>query len=238
MTRTKSGCGFCKQYCGQEWCVVNIKKEKSMVMSRDLKYFDSDWGMSPYGENKVLFLAEYLALQNFPSEWREKARICIETHLNEKREWYTMGEENLSHDNFTAIVCLSSRYGFDYHKDLFRKDLIHSMLHPRDAVFYLSKCERWYSFIGKVMYPISLLAQMHSCYVVEKRRGDQVFLRTDGKLLTWLRCRTFNMRLTSLICTFIIKNNELFKTWKKCFGIYFKDSAHPNNLMPEESYEL
>ena len=88
-------------------------------MNKDyLKWFDDNWHMSPGGENGVLFLAEFLALQGYPREWREKVRKAIEYHRIDGK-WGTPGEPTLSHDNFTAIVCLSTAYGFDYHKSIF-----------------------------------------------------------------------------------------------------------------------
>lgn len=205
----------------------------------DLKFFDSKWHMQPYGENGVLFTAEYLALQNYPREWREKARIAIEAHLDEDGKWYTPNEPTLSHDNFTAIVCLSKAYGFKYHTQIFKRELIHTMLHPRDFIFYLRMCDRWYSVLGLLLYPISLLAQIHSCVTDYKKRGEQVFIKTDGKLLTWLRCKSFNIKVTSFICSKIISiKTKYFGSWKKCFDIYFKDSTHPNRTMPEEFYNV
>lgn len=211
--------------------------------SKDLKYFESDWRMKPGGENGVLFTAEYLALLGYPEEWRDKAQKAINHHIHSNGRWCTPNEPTLSHDNFTAIVCLSKGYGFEYHKDIFRKELIHTMLHPRDFIFYLRVCEQWYSFVGLLLYPLSLLAQMHSCVTDYKRRTrngqDLVFIKTDGKLLTWLRCKTFKLGVTSYICTKIINaKTKYFGSWKKCFEIYFQDQSHPNRNMPEENYNV
>lgn len=237
MMRTRT-CGFCMEYCGNAWCVSNNVKGEYVEYDVDRVYFDDEWGMSPYGENKVLFLAEYLALKNYPVEWRNRANSCIKSYIDSEGRWITRGEGHLSHDNFTAIVCLSVKYGFDYHKDLLRTDLIHCMLHPRDALFYISKSERWFSFIGKLLYFIPLLAQIHSCASDWKERNKVKVLKTDGKLLTWLRCRTFKLPVTSFICTFIINRNMEFGSWKKCFEIYFKNPMHPNRVLEEEKYNV
>ena len=241
-------CSFCAKHCGNKWCFTleDLKLNKELEMKKsDLKWFDSkDWHMEPGAENGVLFTAEYLALQNYPREWREKARKAIEAHLDSDRKWVTVGEPTLSHDNFTAIVCMSKAYGFDYHKSIFKKELLfHTMLHPRDFIFYLRVSERWYSFLGLILYPISLLAQMHSCvtdYKIRKQGGIETkFIKTDGKLLTWLRCKTFKFKVTSFICSKIIKmKTKYFGSWKKCFEIYFRDPAHPNRTMPEEFYNV
>lgn len=237
-------CDFCTKHCGNRWCFTlncDILGKEALLKKQDLKWFDqTDWHMSPGAENGVLFTAEYLALQNYPREWREKARLAIEAHLKPDRTWYTRGESTLSHDNFTAIVCLSKAYGFNYHTDILRRELLtHTMLHPRDFIFYLRVCEKWYSIFGLILYPISLVAQMHSCVTDYKRRGDKKFIKTDGKLLTWLRCKTFKFKVTSALCTLIINmKKKYFGSWKKCFEIYFTNPAHPNRTMPEEFYDL
>ena len=239
--RTKP-CFFCTKHCGNRWCFTlnSVTINEEMVVNKDyLKWFDDNWHMSPGGENGVLYLAEFLALQGYPREWREKVRKAIEYHRIDGK-WGTPGEPTLSHDNFTAIVCLSTAYGFDYHKSIFYRELLtHTMLHPRDFIFYLRVCEKWYSVFGMLLYPISLLAQMHSCVTDYKRRGENKFIKTDGKLLTWLRCKTFKFKVTSTVCTFIINmKKKYFGSWKKCFEIYFKDPAHPNRTMPGEFYDL
>lgn len=236
-------CKFCTKHCGNKWCFTleDLKLNKDLKMNKnDLKYFNFKWHMQPYGENGVLFLAQFLALQNYPKEWRENVRVAIEDYVDEDRKWYTKGEDALSHDNFTAIFCLSKAYGFKYHKSLFKKELLtHTMLHPRDFIFYIRFSEQWYSSLGFILYPISLLAQVHSCVTDYKKRGDQVFIKTDGKLLTWLRCKTFNIKVTSAVCSAIINmKKKYFGSWKKCFEIYFKDPSHPNRTMPEEFYNV
>ena len=202
------------------------------------KWFDKNHLMAPYGENGILFLAEYLAANDFPEEWRERVIVAIGAYRNEDGRWITKGESDLSHDNFTAIVCLSANYGLDYHKSVWRKDLVHCMLHPRDAIFYASMSHISLRILLLPLYLIPLLAQFVSCWTTWKVRGENRMLKTDGKLLTWLRCKSFKMPFTSWICSRTIKRNADFGSWKKCFNIYFRDAEHPLNIMIDSKYEL
>lgn len=208
------------------------------MIKSEKHWFDEDFGMSPYGENKILFTAQYLAFYKFPKVYKSKVIRLIETYRDRDGNWITKGEDNLSHDNRTAIVCLSKAYGLEYHKEFISKSLIHSMLHPRDFIFYAYASGGFLGVLGAILYPIALLAMVHSCWVSYKFRGGKKFIRTDGKLLTWLRCKSFNLKITSLLCTWIIQKGILFGSWKKCFEIYFKEASHPNRNMKDEWYNI
>ena len=215
-----------------------MHKELKVINSKfNEKWFDKNWLMSPFGENGILFLAEYLASKNFPAEWRERVIVAIEAYRRND-EWITMGEDDLSHDNFTAIVCLSHNYGLSYHKSVWRKDLVHCSLHPRDFIFYASMSNVALRVLLLPFFIIPFLAMMVSCWTTWKVRGDNRMLKTDGKLLTWLRCKSFKMPVTSWVCSMIIKWNSNFGSWKDCFRIYFRDSAHPLNNMSDERYKI
>lgn len=204
-------------------------------MDKDEDWFNDEWKMEPYGENGILFLAEYLAIRNFPWEWKRRVIKAIEEYKDVDGNWRVKGEADLSHDNFTAIVCLSFNYGLSYHKNIYRRDLVHCMLHPRDFIFYniVSGVS-----LAWVFYPFALLAMMHSCYSDFKVRNGNKMLKTDGKLLTWLRCKSFNLPITSRVCSYVLSRRTLFKTWRRCFDIYFRNPAHPLRNQLDESYEL
>ena len=178
-------------------------------MNKDDKWFNNEWKMEPYGENGILFLAEYLAIKGFPTEWKRRVIKAIEEYKDVNGNWRVKGEADLSHDNFTAIVCLSHNYGLSYHKNIWRKDLVHCMLHPRDFVFYASMSSVALRVLFFPLYVIPLMAMMHSCYSDFKVRNGNKMLKTDGKLLTWLRCKSFNLPITSKICTYILGKRTL-----------------------------
>ena len=233
MIRNK--CDFCHVPCGMSECGFY---NGEYMRKEDEKWFDEGFGMSPYGENRILFTAEYLAFYKFPAEYKDKVISLIEEQIDENGEFTTENNGDISHDNRTAIVCLSRNYGLDYHKKVFKKSLVHSMLHPRDFIFYCYAAGGLLGIIGTILYPIALLAMMHSCYSNTKIRNGVRYLKTDGKLLTWLRCKSFKLPLTAKICTFIIDKNKEFIGWKEVFRVYFQDAGHPHNRMPKEWYDL
>lgn len=199
-------------------------------------YFDSNWHMKPYGENGVLFTAYYLALQNFPIEHRSHAKKAIEAHKRADGGWYSVQDPNMSHDNMTAVVCLSRAYNLEYHKQPSLISL-RTMLHPRDLIFYHLIAEKFYSPLLWLLYPICFMAQLVSCLSKYKVRNDQKILKTDGKLLTWLRIKTLKLRVTNIFCKLALKLNRDFGSFQNCFKMYF-GLDHPNSTMPKEFYEL
>ena len=206
--------------------------------SKDLKWFNEDFALDPFGENGVLFTAEYLAFYNFPQEYKDKVKKLIEIHLDSNNNWFNPDTlDPLSHDNRTAIVILSIKYGFDYHKRVFEKSLIHSMLHPRDFIFYTIFSNNWYSIFFKPFYIISLLPQMYSCSNTYKIINGQRVHSTDGKLLIWLKCKSLKLKYTSKFCSYILRNFANL-SWKEVFSIYFKNTNHPLNRMSGDWYEL
>jgi hypothetical protein len=84
---------------------------------------------------------------------------------------------------------------------------------------------------------IPMIAMMVACAKTWKIRGDQKMLSTDGKLLTFIRCKAGNLRLTWLICSAIINGKKEFGSWYKVFKIYFRDADHPNIRLAKELYE-
>jgi len=206
-----------------------------MIKYEDDKFFNEEWKMEPYGENGILFLAEYLAIKGFPLEWKRRVVKAIEEYKDVRGIWRVKGEQHLSHDNFTAIVCLSSNYNLPYHKNIYRQDLVHCMLHPRDFIFYniVSGVS-----LAWVFYPFALLAMMYSCYSDFKVRNGVRMLKTDGKLLTWLRCKSFDLPLTARICSWVLSKRTLFSSWKRCFEIYFLNPKHPLRNQEDEKYLL
>ena len=172
------------------------------------EWYDENGGMSPYGENFVLFTCyfEHLTL-NLPRELVKKA---IETAIADMNDY-------LSHDNWTAIVCLSKLYGFDYHEKLLTRDAWRR-IHPRDIGFYL---------FMKYEYRILLLPTVLSMlYAVWHKQITNDTLDTDGKLLSWLRLHHMNMPwLNKLLAKILVKRHNA--TWADIFKIYFRKEEHP-----------
>ena len=198
--------------------------------------FDKNWHMKPWGENGVLFTAYYLALLNYPAEWRGMAKKAIEAHRKPDGSRYSKEDPNMSHDHMTAVVWLSRAYGFSYHKNLSTVDF-RTMVHTRDLIFYHLMAEKWYSKLLWLLYPICFIAQMTSCLTKYKTRKGIKLLKTDGKLLTWLRVKTFKLRITNFFCKEALVMNEEFGSFQNCFKIYFGEE-HPNSTMPKEFYEV
>lgn len=147
----------------------------------------------------------------------------------------TPGEEgtpgNFSHDNMTGIVVWRKAVGI---KQKITPYNFKQWWHPRDVSFYL------YARFPYIFWPLLLtasVAMIVSCAQDYKYRNGKQILKTDGKILTFMRCRAFYhnpiLRLTFKICTHLIRKNEKFSSWTNIMNIYFKDKDHPVNKMIE-----
>lgn len=126
-----------------------------------------------------------------------------------------------SHDNMTGVVCASEVFGWPwlyYYSDQF--------IHPRDLIFYnWSKSQ---SFLSWLLLPIVSITMIISCAQTYKTRNGRKIVKTDGKLLTLMRCLSHDMNLTLKVCTWLMSRNEKFQCWEKVANRYFQDSEHPN----------
>jgi hypothetical protein len=209
--------------------------------------------MKPSGENGILFTYEHFLLRL--SEWslqlqsptpeldysEEQLRTVIDYVTRNGDISYFDGKGTWSHDNHTALTSASYMLDLDLHKKYLWKQWWRRV-HPRDVGYYLylylsSNLPKLgvISTLLKVLLIPTQIAMIVACYQEYKVRNDVKILKTDGKLLSWVRFNTIPMRLTEKICTWLIKRNPKFGSWKKVFGIYFgKD--HPSSNFDDEVY--
>lgn len=171
-------------------------------------------------ENKLMFTA-------LCSIFYHVDPILDEVYLENKfrrnahRDW---NNGSFSHDEMTGLYCLLN--------DIQDLPIIkwegEYWLHPRDIAFYLY-CH--FKVLGLIFLPVVTLSMIVSCLQDYKYRNGKRFLRTDGKLLTYLRCKKYNLKMTFWICDKIIKNKKLFGSWDRVFSIYFKNPSHPLNTI-------
>ena len=185
----------------------------------DCDYFNSYWHMQPQGENGVLFSAEYAQLLKLRGRDNEitqfQAGLACFTAERKTQE------HPLSHDNATAIVCLSKQFGLHYHKRLTMRDW-KRRLHPRDICFYL------YAKYP-ILKPLLIVTIISMIVAVYHKKQSNGVLDTDGKLLAWLRFTTFDWSLTNRLCSYILKKRHNLD-WADIFYIYFQNYSkdHPN----------
>ena len=184
-------------------------------------------------ENSPMFSALVWLLfeKIYGLKFKEKTviKMIVDRYETEKGYQTYTGEQgragNFSHDNMTGATTLHKLvdekpqlwpYNFKQHS------------HPRDIAFYLyAKLP----FIFWFLIPIASLAMGVSCYQNYKYRGGRQILKTDGKLLTFLRCEGHGLKFTFLLCSWFIYRNPKFGSWENISKIYFKDKEHPINLM-------
>jgi hypothetical protein len=195
----------------------------------DKGFFNHEWLMQPFGENPILYTAEYAALTHPNAFSADKAKIAIESLLNKERDGFeAVKGEPFSHDNMTAVVCLSKLYNLSYHTKFFWKHWWRRA-HPRDWIFYLSLKE---GIIGRIAGLFMFIPSMCMIYGLlfdhYKIIDGQRVLATDGKLLTYLRlsCCT-SLKLTQKLCHAILRYRKV--NWSDYFKIYF-GQQHPNYI--------
>ena len=202
-----------------------------MNYETDLLHFDNSGFMSPYGENGVLFTAEYIVLRdNLRNDKVSLETVgvqAIETTLAPS------DRDKLSHDNMTAIVCLSHFLGLSYHRKYFHREWWWRA-HPRDIFFYLymkGGISRFFSLFG---IWFTILDGLFTCF--HWKRNKDGSLDTDGKLLVWLKFKSLKLHRLEKLCTFLLKKGNNCG-WITIFGIYFRqDRSNPILRLAEITY--
>lgn len=206
------------------------------------KEFINEKGLvAPFGENSVLFTAEYVILSlkegKDPELLRSMMVSAIESYRKEDGHLEFDEKEGFSHDNRTAVVCISKILGMNYHTEEKFKHWKQYM-HPRDIVFYNYLKGGWRKLLATFFMWMPILDMIFTCASTYKVRNGKRIVKTDGKLLAWVRLHTVEMKLVSKICTYLLSKNMFFKTWKNVFNIYFTDFAHPINHFHYKNYEI
>ena len=189
-------------------------------------------------ENGILFTVEYYLLRLLTNELSDEDiksfKITVAFLKNQDNTFSALpnGGDHWSHDNHTAKC--SMEYLLGLNSDIWLKDW-YKRVHPRDLIFY------WFMtpYIGWMARPFLWIpgaAMVVSCIQTYKTRGDVKMLRTDGKLLTFVRCiatrrKSWTMALTWRLCSWIINKKKQFGSWSSVFSIYFRETDHPNNVL-------
>lgn len=197
------------------------------------KFFDRYGRIVPFGENSILFLAEYVRLyeavyQDISSyKYVDKIEEAIEASFQDGID----NKENLSHDNMTAIISLSKQFNLEYHKRLIYPQW-YRRLHPRDVILYFAALNWLTKLLMLPLMFIPAMCMLYSCLPHYKIINGEKVLATDGMCLNYIRCKTWNMRLTYWLCTKLMSVCYKTKTpWTYIYSIYFKDERHPNNIL-------
>lgn len=201
------------------------------------KYWDHDtYTLGPLGENEIVFTSEYWVMTkrlDQPIDYTYSL-MAIRKMMDFDRKGFSsrvMGEP-WSHDNQTALVCLSKLCNFDFHHKVFWKDWQWRM-HPRDFIFYVWASGGFWGTLFTLILPIALTLAALEVFLRQYKDidGDKV-LMTDGKLLTWLKINSFSLPLTKKVCDFWI--DKYYGGWQNIFKVYFKDENHPLNVMIQQ----
>lgn len=188
--------------------------------------YNQDFLVGPYGEDQILYTAEYAQLLNNKNEYtgfmagRAISTSLINEELPVTNKW--------SFDMHYGMVCLSKQYDFVYHKR-FWWGQIHYLLVPRDLILFAFATEGIFHYLSLPFLWIASLWMILGLSISSYKtiNGKQV-LATDFDLITRLYLNTFNMPITKKICDYIAKNkyggyNLLIETY---FGL-----AHPITLL-------
>ncbi len=146
----------------------------------------------------------------------------------------------MSHDQLTAIVALFHSLGMkrqvqeiwsELKRQWFRYDNTNPkapswnrIMHPRDIIYYGYCAE---NVLCKALYPILALCMIITCIQSYKVRNNRKIIKTDGKLLSWVRCKGSKLHRTFKLLTWIISSNSYFVCWRNIFLTYFGHEQHP-----------
>jgi len=204
-------------------------------------------------ENSLLFTVENFFL-NPDNERRKTFLSAILDICNEGKGIYrqhpaklTGHDKYMSHDQLTAIFCFSYFNKLNAHKTIWKemvrqffrynnvdvpktfKDKIFNkrFLHPRDIIFY-GICNK--NIFCYLLFPILFLIMFISCWSKKEVIAyGAPALKTDGKLLTFIRVRALGWKWLIKFFDFIIEKR--FGGWKVIFKTYFRYEDHPNIVL-------
>lgn len=147
------------------------------------------------------------------------------------------GGEHFSHDNMTGLY--SMYYLFIGRCPKHLATMAKYVKHPRDICFntYAKIAHRrgvLWTLLQHLLLVIPALTMMITCYQKYKVRGGRKILKTDGKLMTFLRCHTFGLKKTLRVCEAILHRRSNFKHWGHVFSTYFTRPNHPCNRLSSE----
>lgn len=175
-------------------------------------------------ENSPMFSGLFSCV--YPSaQFVTKAMTLYDTEGNFRANRMRKMGSHFSHDNMTGLYCyMKRRYGKVPEHFPICKWNSKYWLHPRDLAFYF-----WvhYPRLGYLTLWIASLAMMVSCIQTYKVRNGKRIIKSDGKLLAYMRCKSFNMSITFAACTFIISRHKHFGSWNSVAKMYFKEEGHP-----------
>lgn len=224
-----------------------------------MKYFYDSFGLiteertRENSENSLLFTVENF----FLDKMNYRRKMFLENVLeicNEENGIYrqhpaklTGHDQYMSHDQLTAIVCFSYYCGLKAHKEIWKeikrqwlrynnitvpttiKEKIFNerLLHPRDIIFY-GICNN--NYMAFLCFPVLFIIMFISCW--SKRTVISYgapALKTDGKLLTFIRVRALNWKWLIKFFDFVIEKR--FGGWEVIFRTYFRYEDHPNVIL-------
>lgn len=206
-------------------------------------------------ENALLWTAEHILLEeikgikNIHSEARKGRfkqaldKCRVRAGLYHQNPSYALSEPVHPHDRYmspdqlTAICGMSSKYGWKYHKEIWKEikrqglkydnvepDEPKRWIHPRDLIFY-GYCA------GNPIAKLCIVFLALACIVSCMRKKEE----TSGKLLAWTKCHILKEK--SLVMRWTLKAcSKLVKSWKEVFCIYFPDSKNPIHQLAVEVY--
>ena len=195
-------------------------------------------------ENGILFTVEYYLLKSLLKKLTDEDvksfKIAIAYLRNDNGSYSAThgGGDHWSHDNHTAKVCMESFLKLK--SDIWLPDW-KKRVHPRDLVFYLFLTP-YIGWLARPLLWIPALTMIISCIQDTKTRQGRKIIKTDGKLLTFVRCistrrKSWTMNLTWKLCSWIIKHNSPFNSWDNIFEMYFKEPEHPNRVLSKEYFK-
>ncbi len=199
-------------------------------------FFKDNFRMASFGMNECLYSTEFLFLGGLDqSALEDLEQLYFASSLYNYQftlKGIIINSDKtipVSHDNMTALTCLTSRYEFN--KPKFSPE--HAYWHPRDFFFYaymngtgLIKAFGFlFSWVTSICLIYSILFDSY------KTINGQQILATDGKLLTFLVINTGKYNLTKAVCEFILRRKD--KKFADYFLVYFGDQ-HPNYILAKE----
>jgi hypothetical protein len=183
-------------------------------------------------ENFILFWCQEDILNDSPDHRTEVYAFIHDWKVTKGKEI----NNNFSHDNWTGVYCWVEKFEPRLMKTL--PLFGHHSLRPDNFIFYFKAHHPYLSILidlylfTKIRVPVihltvSLTMIIGMLRVWRKGKQGELYIDTDGKMLSFFKVQCFKLKITGFILDFIIRNHKALKTWRTIFSIYHEtDRPH------------
>jgi hypothetical protein len=172
--------------------------------------------MSKQTKNDIMRYCQKDLLEGVPSHKPEVLKFISDYYAYNGQEFF----ENFSFDNWKLVACWL--YTFE-NKTCLAVPVFgrHSWRFWDNLPFFIFIRAPKIFFFLRPWLAIFMIYSMLDVW--RENKHGAVYIDTDGKIISFFVCESFEFHWTRSILDFIIKHNKWLRSWGNIFYIYFKE---------------